>query len=67
MCELVRSDLFEAEGEYIPITVSLGVADSCAGDQELNDLVKRADEGLYKAKAEGRDRVAWIAKPGNSG
>jgi diguanylate cyclase (GGDEF)-like protein len=43
----------------VPVTVSIGVA--CTEDlperYEAADLLKRADAALYKAKAEGRNRV----------
>jgi diguanylate cyclase (GGDEF)-like protein len=51
---------FEIEGDQISLTVSLGVSCSNENDQGLNDLLKRADEGLYKAKAAGRDRVSCV-------
>lgn len=53
---------FEAEGEFLPITISVGVA--CADDMDctLNEMIKRADAGLYMAKSGGRDRVAWIGQ-----
>jgi PleD family two-component response regulator len=35
-------------------------------DQDLNDLLKRADEGLCKVKAAGRDRVSWVYHPFDS-
>lgn len=57
---------FGFEGDQIPITVSLGVSCSNENDHGLNDLLKRADEGLYKAKAAGRDRVAWVYHPFDS-
>jgi diguanylate cyclase (GGDEF)-like protein len=57
---------FEIDGDQIPITVSLGVSCSNENDQGLNDLLKRADEGLYKAKAAGRDRVSWVYHPFDS-
>ncbi|MDA8428450.1 MAG: GGDEF domain-containing protein [Geobacteraceae bacterium] len=57
---------FEIEGDAISLTVSLGVSCSNESDQGLNDLLKRADEGLYKAKAAGRDRVAWVYHPFDS-
>lgn len=66
ICERVRNDPFEAEGEFLPITVSLGVADASNADCVLNDMIKRADSGLYKAKADGRDRVAWIDQSGDN-
>jgi diguanylate cyclase (GGDEF)-like protein len=57
---------FEYEGAQIPLTVSLGVSCSNENDQGLNDLLKRADEGLYKAKEAGRDRVFWVYHPFDS-
>ena len=62
----VNRELFEIEGDQIPVTVSLGVSCSNENDQGLNDLLKRADEGLYKAKADGRDRVSWVYHPFDS-
>jgi diguanylate cyclase (GGDEF)-like protein len=66
ICELIRNTHFEVEGEELQVTVSIGVSSSSPTDQSLNDLIKRADEGLYKAKADGRDRVAWVYQPGAS-
>jgi diguanylate cyclase (GGDEF)-like protein len=60
ICEKVRNDPFEANGENIPVTVSLGITDSGRAGSSLTDMIKLADEGLYKAKADGRNRVAWI-------
>jgi diguanylate cyclase (GGDEF)-like protein/PAS domain S-box-containing protein len=39
-----------------PLTISIGVAER-RPTETLGDLLKRADEGLYRAKAAGRDRV----------
>lgn len=57
----IRSEPFCIDGGTINVSVSLGVACSHEEDRELSDLLKRADEGLYKAKEGGRDRVEWIA------
>ncbi len=38
------------------ITVSIGVADYCAGESAV-DFVERADQALYAAKQQGRNRV----------
>lgn len=66
ICENVRNDPFDAEGELLPITVSIGVAEYTEADRTFNDMIKRADEGLYKAKNDGRDRVAWVGHPGEN-
>ena len=39
------------------VTVSIGVAGGAAGDGRREDIVQRADEALYRAKATGRNRV----------
>jgi two-component system cell cycle response regulator len=45
--------------ELLTVTISIGVAASLSGDTPLQ-LIKRADEAMYEAKAHGRNRV--IAK-----
>lgn len=63
--EGIRNAPFEAEGDFLSITVSVGVSNACKVDSALNEIIKRADAGLYKAKFEGRNRVAWINQPEN--
>jgi diguanylate cyclase (GGDEF)-like protein len=62
--EAMRVDF---EGVQLSVTVSLGVADAIPGrDPEARDaeqLVARADEALYRAKAAGRNRIE-VASPG---
>ncbi|HRU07294.1 MAG TPA: diguanylate cyclase, partial [Candidatus Brocadiia bacterium] len=41
-----------------PITASVGVAAYSGKGETIDILLRRADEALYKAKAQGRDRVA---------
>ncbi|MBI5075146.1 MAG: diguanylate cyclase [Nitrospirae bacterium] len=43
-----------------PITVSLGIASLRSTDKTVDDLLMRSDDSLYKAKREGRNRVACI-------
>ena len=53
-----------SSGQTVTVTCSIGVSMSHLGD-ETGDLIKRADEGLYKAKGSGRNRVVTCeALPG---
>jgi len=47
-------------GRTVKVTVSLGA--SCSANDEDDEMVviERADKALYKAKSEGRNRVAWL-------
>ena len=55
----VSSSPFRIMGgrEQIGITVSIGVAASNGAVETPETLIKRADEGVYEAKAKGRNRV----------
>ncbi len=44
-------------GKAIPFTVSIGLAARASGERDLEALLKRADQALYKAKGNGRNRV----------
>jgi diguanylate cyclase (GGDEF)-like protein/PAS domain S-box-containing protein len=44
-------------GSAIPFTVSIGVATRWPGERDLEAIMKRADQALYKAKGNGRNRV----------
>jgi diguanylate cyclase (GGDEF)-like protein len=43
--------------ELIRSTMSIGVAEAVSTDQSLEDLLRRADRMLYKAKEQGRNCV----------
>jgi two-component system, cell cycle response regulator len=45
----------------IPVTVSVGVASLDGADDTLEKLLKRADQALYTAKREGRNKVVVAA------
>ncbi|HXY39672.1 MAG TPA: diguanylate cyclase [Vicinamibacteria bacterium] len=47
----------EWEGRRLPLEVSVGVATMGAEDEHIDALLHRADEALYEAKREGRNRV----------
>ena len=48
--------MLEFNGRVLPrVTVSIGVADTLGG--AADSLLRRADESLYQAKREGRNRI----------
>ena len=64
MAERIRSDveaqaLLEIEGKTVRRTVSVGVASYPEDALSPAELVKRADEALYRAKRAGKNCVIW--------
>ena len=55
--QAIRSSPFEIDGRSISLTISIGVSAFPDQGRDIEALVKRADAALYRAKAEGRDRV----------
>jgi diguanylate cyclase (GGDEF)-like protein len=54
----------DAEGNGQPATVSAGVVAAPAGNASAERLMEQADQALYRAKREGRDRVcAELVEP----
>jgi diguanylate cyclase (GGDEF)-like protein len=66
LAERIRHDIGKTpcyfEGKAIDITVSIGLA---AGSHAatLAELLENVDKALYRAKAEGRNRVQWETPP----
>jgi diguanylate cyclase (GGDEF)-like protein len=64
VCDRLRRDLEsfgpEHDGSRLAVTVSVGVATLRKGD-DVARLLARADEGLYRAKRDGRNRVIVTA------
>ncbi|MCR6495489.1 sensor domain-containing diguanylate cyclase [Thermomonas sp. S9] len=59
VCQRVRdADIAHAGSPKGRITVSVGVATLQPGDTEVEDILKRADAALYRAKAAGRDTIS---------
>lgn len=60
VAEKIRSIIAESplhcDGHEVPVTISFGVA-AFNGENQVADLIKRADAAMYRAKREGRNRV----------
>jgi len=50
---------FPADGSHVRITLSIGLVERTEADTSFDQLQKRADEMLYRAKQRGRNNVAW--------
>jgi diguanylate cyclase (GGDEF)-like protein len=59
IAERCRASLSDIAG--LRVTVSIGVATFRGGDGTLAELIERADQALYDAKSDGRNRVAAAA------
>ena len=56
----VEKHKFRAYDETISMTISIGVATFPENGQDVATLIDRADQALYKAKEEGRNKVvSW--------
>jgi diguanylate cyclase (GGDEF)-like protein len=55
--ENVESTVFPARGNSLRITMSIGLASCTIDIKDPADLVERADQALYEAKAGGRNRT----------
>jgi diguanylate cyclase (GGDEF)-like protein len=56
----LRTAAISSDRGAIHVTASLGVAVCRDGQEPVDQLLKRADEGLYAAKAGGRDRLVVV-------
>jgi diguanylate cyclase (GGDEF)-like protein len=61
--EQIRRTVQERVGDHSPVTISIGVAATDDGDIDSpNALFRAADEALYRAKDQGRNRVVGYAE-----
>lgn len=58
----IRSCPFKTKAGGVKVRASLGVAQYCCEHDNIETLLGWADTALYKAKANGRDRVEAFAK-----
>jgi diguanylate cyclase (GGDEF)-like protein len=58
---------FFLEGHQVNATVSCGASVSVCGEHSLSELLKLSDLALYRAKADGRNRVQRADQPKTDG
>lgn len=52
-----RTEIVSPSGEPLKVTVSIGIAHLTPDVASAEELVRRADEALYRSKNSGRDRI----------
>lgn len=62
LCQRVRTLEIDSNNHTFKVTISIGVAQYKIGQENWEQFLRRADEALYKAKDEGRDR--WVVAGG---
>ena len=58
LCRDIRKTQIEANDHVLSVTVSIGIAQLRIGQENWEGFLNRADEALYQAKNNGRDR--WV-------
>jgi two-component system cell cycle response regulator len=53
--------LIQKGGGVIDVTISIGIAALAAAGDDAETILKRADQALYRAKRDGRNRVVAAA------
>lgn len=53
----IHKQVIKSDKSDFHISVSIGVTNYTPADQQLADMIKRADQALYRAKENGRNRV----------
>ena len=59
----MRDTSIHTGSSIINVTLSLGIATQSGSELNLDKLIETADQQLYRAKSEGRDRVCYEEQP----
>lgn len=62
ICDRVRQTPARSADRFVPVTISIGVAQIHPDDSGFSEALDRADQALYEAKAAGRDTVRSLAR-----
>jgi len=67
LAETIRAGIeslrIEQDGKSFGVTASIGLTEMCDADSGPREIVARADEGTYAAKAMGRNQVVTVPLP----
>ncbi len=55
--KIIESKPVDFQNQKIPISISVGVSSLTSKNQTIDDLIREADEALYKSKQNGRNQV----------
>ncbi len=55
--DALAQEHMRVHGMEVPVPLSIGVAQAAREEDDLDDLLKRADQAMYRAKRAGGDRV----------
>jgi diguanylate cyclase (GGDEF)-like protein len=55
--KIIEKSSVEYNGKLCPVTVSMGISLSHDKNENIEDMIKRADMNLYKAKNSGKNKV----------
>ena len=66
ICDRISSETFVFDGVSIQITASAGIACYPEDGDDPNDLLKKADASMYKAKDKGKNTVVSYPSEGTS-
>ncbi|MFP4572805.1 MAG: diguanylate cyclase [Desulfobacterales bacterium] len=57
--EKIADSAFVFEGNRIRCTISIGIAEYVGGTEDMEALIRRADEAMYESKNRGKNQVSF--------